>query len=69
MKVRVGVNPDWADYDELDEDALDALAEFDNGTLGYEELRTLIGDDAAKARVAERYGEDPDDLFDDPYEL
>lgn len=65
MRVVRGVNPDFADYDEIDQDALDAIEEFDQGTITLEDLRHLIGPDAARARAELRY-EHPDTLFDDP---
>lgn len=67
MKKIVGINPDFADFDELDADALDAVEEFQQGFLTFEELKTLVGPEAAQAIKEQRYG--PDDigaLFDDP---
>jgi hypothetical protein len=65
MKIVNGVNPDYADFDEIDVDALDALDEFDRGMVTLDELRQLIGPEAARARAQLRY-EDPESLFDDP---
>lgn len=65
MRVLRGVNPDFADNDELDMDALDALEEFDNGTLTLDELRHLIGPEAARSRAELRY-DSSDLLLDDP---
>lgn len=68
MRVVRGVNPDFADFDEIDQDALDAIEEFDQGTITLEDLRHLIGPEAARARAEMRY-ELPDALFDDPEDL
>lgn len=68
MKVVRGVNPDYADYDEIDVDALEAFDEFDRGTITLDELRHLVGPEAARARAQLRY-EHPDHLFDDPEQL
>jgi hypothetical protein len=68
VKVRNGVNPDYADYDEMDQDALDAIEEYDQGYLTYDELRAQIGPEAA-AELRDRFREtDPyfGDLLDDP---
>lgn len=65
MRVVAGINPDFADDDEIDLDALDALDEFDRGTLTLEELRHLIGPEAARSQAHRRYS-DTDALFDDP---
>lgn len=67
MKKIVGINQDFSDYDELDIDALDAVEEFQNGTLSFEELKNLVGHEAAQAIKEERYGpDDLDALFDNP---
>lgn len=68
MRVVRGVNPDFADFDEVDPDALEALDEFDIGMITLDELRHLIGPEAARARAEMRY-EHPDSLFDDPEDL
>lgn len=68
MRVIRGVNPDFADFDEVDPDALEALDEFDRGRITLDELRHLIGPEAARARTEMRY-EHPDSLFDDPEDL
>ena len=65
MKIVQGVNPDFADFDEIDTDAAEALGEFDQGVITFEELRHLIGSEAARARAHRRY-DDPESLFDDP---
>ena len=68
MKKVNGINPDFADYDELDGDAVDAIEEFQQGTLTFDELRTLVGPETADAIKEQRYGgdHDPDVFFDDP---
>jgi len=65
MKIRNGVNPDYADFDEIDQDVEDAYEEFDAGNLTYEELKNLVGP-AAAASYAENYRDEVEDLFDDP---
>ena len=67
MKKVTGINQDFADYDELDDDALDAVEEFQQGLLTYDELKNLVGHEAAQAIKEQRYGpDDPDALFDNP---
>ena len=63
MKIKT-VNPDYADFDEIDEDAAEAFEEFDAGNLTLDEFKALVGPEAA-ASYAERY-DDQDDLLDDP---
>lgn len=65
MKIIRGINPDYADWDEIDEDAAGAYEEFDAGILTYEEFKTLVGPEAAAAYV-ETLGEDHAPLFDNP---
>ncbi len=66
MKKITGINPDFADSDELDSAALDAVEEFTEGQITYGELKTLIGPEAASA-IKEQQGEyDPDRFFDNP---
>lgn len=71
MKNITGINPDFADFDELDGDALDAVEEFQQGTLTFEELRNMVGPEAADAIKERRYGPDydPDSYFDNPEDL
>jgi len=67
MKKITGINPDFADYDELDADAIDAVEEFHQGLLSFDELKNLVGIEAAQAIKEQRYGpDDPDALFDNP---
>lgn len=72
MKKIAGVNPDFADFDELDSDALDAVEEFQEGTITFEELRNLVGADAAtsiKEQMECMEEFDPERWFDDPEDL
>lgn len=70
MKKVNGINPDFADYDELDADALDAVEEFHQGLLTFDELKNLVGPDAANTIKDKRYGpNDPEGFFDDPESL
>lgn len=70
MKKVTGINPDFADYDELDRDALDAVDEFHQGMLSFDELKVLVGSDTANAIKEQRYGpDDPEALFDNPEDL
>ena len=68
MKKITGINPDFADYDELDGDALDAVEEFEQGVLTFEELKNLVGPETAQAIKDHKYGPDgdPEALFDNP---
>ena len=66
MKKITGINPDYADFDELDQDALDALEEFAEGQITYDELKSLIGVEAAAAIREHQSEHDPDRYFDDP---
>lgn len=59
MKVRYGINPDFADADEIDQDALDALHDFDNDLITLDDLASQIGRDAARV-VADRKDESDD---------
>jgi len=68
MKKITGINPDFADYDELDDDALDAVEEFQQGVLTFEELKVLVGPETAQSIKEMKYGieDDPEALFDNP---
>lgn len=65
-KKITGVNPDFADFDEVDDDVLDAVEEFESGDLTYEELKSVVGHEEAAAIRDRMYGSNSDDLFDDP---
>jgi hypothetical protein len=67
MKIKRGLNPDFADYDEIDTDVVEAYEDFDSGHITYEQFKAEVGPDAAAA-YAEKYAEDSAfrDLFDDP---
>ena len=68
-KKITGINPDFADYDELDQDALDAVEEFADGQITFDELKALVGSETAAA-IREHQNEfDPDSFFDDPEKL
>jgi len=71
MKIISGINQDFADFDELDADALDAVAEFANGQVTFEELKNLVGVSAAEVVKAAHFGDDndPERFFDDPETL
>ena len=66
MKVQNGVNPDFADFDEIDMDAEYAIAEFDNGAITLDELKALVGSETAQAIAERRDGEEFYRLFDAP---
>lgn len=66
MKIKRGVNPDFADFDEIDEDAAEAFEEFEAGNLSFHEFKSLVGPEAAASYAEKYHGGDPDDLFDDP---
>ena len=69
MKKQRGVNPDYADFDEIDEDVEDAIEGYDNGTVTADELKVMMGTDAARTIIERRESGDPFSLFDDPEEL
>lgn len=69
-KKVTGVNPDYADYAELDTDALDAVEEFMDGQISYDELKNLVGVEAATVLKEIHFGkDDPESYFDDPESL
>ncbi len=72
-KKIVGVNPDFADFDEIDMDAEDLIAEFEQGEVTFEELKNIVGHDAARTIQERVHGEpdpnDPNSYFDDPSEF
>lgn len=59
------MNPDYADYDEIDADIEDAIEEYEAGVLTYDELKALIGPEAAQAFL-EGDPDDPERYFDNP---
>lgn len=71
-KKIVGVNPDFADYDEIDFDAEDLIIEFEQGTVSFDELKNIVGYDAARTIQERVHGEpdmnNPDSFFDNPYD-
>ena len=66
MRVVRGINPDWADDNELDSDALEALEDFHGDRLNYEGLRAVLGKEAAESAAAARGYDNSSQLFDDP---
>jgi hypothetical protein len=66
MKVINGVNPDYADFDELDDSVAEAFDEFDAGVLSFEELKIQVGQDAAQAFAESREGDEFSSMFDNP---
>jgi len=69
-KKITGVNPDFADYSELDTDALDAVEEFMDGQISYDELKNLVGTEAASVLKEIHFGKDDlDSYFDSPESL
>jgi hypothetical protein len=50
---------------ELNQEALDALDEFDDGIITFTELKDILGPDAAAA-VRQHRNDDPESFFDDP---
>lgn len=65
---KIGINPDFADWDELDQDALEIVEEFYDGTVSFDELKAIVGSEAAQS-IMDRMDQDDDDptkLFDDP---
>lgn len=68
MKILRGVNPDFADFDEIDVDVEDALNDWNEGIISFEELSRLVGPETAENLRRIRYEETGDEaaLFDDP---
>lgn len=69
MKLKRGVNPDYFDFDEIDEDALPAMEDYMDGSISFSELRMLVGPESAEnfrrhiLENSESEDEEPD-LFD-----
>lgn len=57
-----------SDLENTDVEILDAVTDYDDGLLSFEELKSLMGTDAAEAAHQQLYGDSGsiDDLFDDP---
>lgn len=77
MKIVRGLNPDFADFDEIDVDIEEAYEEFKNGRISYDQLKANVGPEAAQAHADRIHGMDDsaddhydiDSLFDDPEDL
>lgn len=69
--VKLGLNPDFADWDELDQDALEIVEDFYDGSATFEELKAIVGAEAAQSIMDKMIadGDDPSKLFDDPEEF
>lgn len=71
-KKIVGVNPDFADQDEIDFDAEDLIIEFEQGTVTFDELKNMVGSDTARTIQERVHGDtdpnNPASYFDDPTE-
>lgn len=67
MKIKRGLNQEYADFDEIDEDIEEARSDFENGRLSFDGLRALIGPEAAQSCL-DQLDEDEGlpHLFDDP---
>ena len=69
MKRRIGINQDFADFDEIDQDAIGAEGAYRAGQLTFDELAALVGLDEAKELQDKRFGPEeviPDvDTFDE----
>lgn len=74
MRIVRGLNPDFADFDEIDADIEDAYEEFNNGRISYDQLKVNVGPEAAQAHAdrvlgtdyADEYMNDISNLFDNP---
>lgn len=66
MKNANGIQ-DFCDSDELDLEALEAIDEFNEGILTFDELKDLVGPEAAQT-IRNRIDpeRDPSFFFDDP---
>lgn len=62
MRVIRGVNPDYADFDEIDPDAVGAEDSYMQGVLSFEELASLVGPEEADAMKRRRYGSEEEDV-------
>ena len=71
LMAKVGVNPDFADWDELDVDTLEIVEEFCDGTVSYDELKAIVGSEAAQSIIDKIASDDldMDQLFDNPEDL
>jgi hypothetical protein len=58
MRVVNGKNPDWADFDEIDQDVVDAREAFYRGELTPDQLRHEVGTEEAQALIDGKYGEE-----------
>lgn len=69
--TKVGINPDFADWDEIDADALEIVEEFYDGTVSFDELKAIVGTDAAQSIIDRLASDDldPKELFDNPEEF
>jgi len=69
-KKIVGVNPEYADHDEIDYDVEDLIAEFEHGVVTFDELKCIVGTETARSVQNRVHGEgdpsDPETYFDDP---
>ena len=67
-KIVLGINQDFADFDEIDQEALEAVAEFEQGTMTFEELRAMVGYEQAVEIQNKIHGEESEIsiLFDNP---
>jgi hypothetical protein len=66
MKVVRGINPDYADDDELDIDAMEALEDFRGCRMTFEGLKAVLGKEAAESVAAAHGYDETSSLFDDP---
>lgn len=66
--IRHGVNEDFHDFDELDADASEAVDDYEQGLISYEQLAAHVGPEAAREMRRRVHGEESDaaTLFDDP---
>ena len=63
MKKVTEFNPDYVDHAALDQDAIE---EFTEGQITFDELKSLIGPEGAAAIKEQRNSYDSDPFLDDP---
>ena len=59
------INQDFYDYDEVDIDVEEAIQDFENALLTFDELKNVVGWEVARTIQARVYGT-AEYLFDDP---
>lgn len=69
MKKITGINLAYMVFDTLDPDILDVSEDFAEGQITYDELKSMIGIEAASVIIEHQNEHDPYSYFDDPESL